>query len=83
MTSSSPNLPKMRTLRLSWFLETELDQAIRIHTIHSYKGLENAVVILTELDLASREEIVDQLIYVGLSRARNHAVVIGALPAPQ
>lgn len=68
---------------LSWFLDTEMDQAIRVHTIHSYKGLENAVVILTELDLTSREEIVSQLVYVGLSRARHHAVVIGALPAPQ
>lgn len=68
---------------LSWHLDTEMELAIRVSTIFKYKGLESAVVILTELDLASREETRDPLIYVGLSRARHHAVVIGALPAPQ
>lgn len=60
-----------------------MDLAIRVSTIFAYKGLESAVVILTELDMASREEILDQLIYVGMSRARHHAVVIGPLPPPQ
>lgn len=68
---------------LTWFLDTEMESAIRVSTIHSYKGLETAVVILTELDLASREEIVSQLVYVGMSRARHHAIVIGTLPEPQ
>lgn len=68
---------------LSWHLDTEMDLAIRVSTIFAYKGLESAVVILTELDMASREEILDQLIYVGMSRARHHAVVIGPLPPPQ
>jgi ATP:corrinoid adenosyltransferase len=67
---------------LSWDLDTEMESAIRISTIHSYKGLETSVVILTELDAASRPEMLNQLIYVGLSRARHHAVVIGALPEP-
>lgn len=67
---------------ISWHLDTEMDLAIRVASIFSYKGLESAVVILTELDLVSRDEIQNQLIYVGLSRARHHAVVIGSLPAP-
>lgn len=66
---------------LSWHLDTEMEMAIRVCSIFTYKGLETAVVILTELDQA-REDIRDQLIYVGLSRARHQVVVIGALPAP-
>lgn len=64
---------------LTWDLNTEMPMAARICTIHSYKGLESPVVILTELH-ALREEIANQLLYVGLSRARHHAVVIGDLP---
>lgn len=63
---------------LTWNLNTEMPMAARICTIHSYKGLESPVVILTELD-ALREEIANQLLYVGLSRARHHAIIIGDL----
>lgn len=65
---------------LTWDLEATMDSAIRVCTIYRYKGLESAVVILTELD-RRREDLSDQLIYVGLSRARHHAVVIGQLPS--
>jgi hypothetical protein len=64
---------------LTWNMETEMELAIRVCTIYRYKGLESAVIILTELD-QRREEISNQLIYVGLSRARHHVVVIGELP---
>ena len=64
---------------LTWRLDTEMPLAARVCTIQRYKGLESAVVILTELH-ALREEIANQLLYVGLSRARNHAIVIGDLP---
>ncbi|PJF27182.1 MAG: hypothetical protein CUN52_14885, partial [Phototrophicales bacterium] len=47
--------------------------------IYSYKGLESSVVILTELDKA-KDEVRDILIYVGISRAKNHVIVIGDLP---
>lgn len=66
---------------LTWDMDTQMDSAIRVSTIYRYKGLESAVVILTELD-QRREEISDQLIYVGLSRARHHAIIIGELPQP-
>ncbi|TVR18762.1 MAG: DUF2075 domain-containing protein [Anaerolineaceae bacterium] len=64
---------------LTWDLQTEMPLAGRISTIQRFKGLERAVVILTELH-ALREEIASQLLYVGLSRARHHVVVIGDLP---
>lgn len=73
---------KLGNFILSWYLDTEMELAVRVASIFSYKGLENAVVILTELDMVSRGEIQSQLIYVGLSRARHHAVVIGILPEP-
>lgn len=65
---------------VTWQLDNEMPMAARVCTIYSYKGLESPVVILTELH-ALRPEIADQLLYVGLSRARHHAIVIGDLPA--
>ncbi|MBU6455861.1 MAG: ATP-binding domain-containing protein, partial [Cyanobacteria bacterium REEB67] len=48
-------------------------------TIKSFKGLESNVVIVTELDetIHSRPEnvLVNEL-YVGLSRAKNHLIVM-------
>ena len=67
-------------LILTWDLDSKMANAIRVSTIYHFKGLESAVVILTELD-RRREEISDQLIYVGLSRARHHVIVIGEMPA--
>jgi superfamily I DNA/RNA helicase len=67
--------------RLTWKLEKVARNAIRVCTIYRFKGLESPVVILTELDRRSGE-FGNQLIYVGLSRARNHAIVIGELPEP-
>lgn len=64
---------------LTWQLDTEMPMAARVCTIYSYKGLESPVVILTELH-ALHPEIANQLLYVGLSRARHHAVIIGELP---
>jgi superfamily I DNA and RNA helicase len=49
-------------------------------TIHSFKGLERPVVILSELGHESSEENL-QLLYVALSRARHHVIVLGQLPA--
>jgi len=66
---------------LTWHLDTEMQMAARVCTIYSFKGLESPVVILTELH-ALRPEIANQLLYVGLSRARHHAIIIGELPEP-
>jgi superfamily I DNA and RNA helicase len=68
---------------LTWDLETTADNAIRVSTIHSYKGLETAVVILTELDKLRRDSANhNQLLYVGMSRARHDVYIIGHLPKP-
>lgn len=65
---------------ITWQLDTEMSMAARVCTIHSYKGLESPVVILTELH-ALHADKQNQLIYVGLSRARHHAIIIGELPS--
>lgn len=55
---------------------TNMHMAVRVCTIYSFKGLESAVIILTELDKLY-PDVAQQLMYVGLSRARNHVVVLG------
>jgi hypothetical protein len=44
-------------------------------TIHQYKGLESPVVIIVELEPGDTEGV-NNLLYVGASRARNHLIVI-------
>lgn len=44
-------------------------------TIHSFKGLESPVIIMTELDEETRRSV-DELLYIGCSRARHHLVVL-------
>lgn len=65
--------------QLTWNLSNFSNSNIRVSTIHSFKGLESPVVILTELD-HTFADIREQLVYIGVSRARNHLIVIGALP---
>jgi DNA-binding Xre family transcriptional regulator len=48
---------------------------IRFGSIRGFKGLESPVVILCELEDIDGESI-DQQLYVGFSRARNHCVVV-------
>lgn len=61
-------------VRLSWATTPEVG-AVQVSTIHSFKGLERPVVVLTELgDL--RQDIRRELLYVARSRASNHLVEI-------
>ena len=55
---------------------------IAVETIFAFKGLERPVVILTELGRWLPEDR-DSLLYVALSRARNHLIVLGKLPDPE
>jgi hypothetical protein len=51
------------------------DRGVRFSSIRAFKGLESPVVVLCELedlDLAS----LNQQLYVGMSRARNHCVLV-------
>lgn len=53
---------------------------VRITTIHAFKGLESPVIILAEGDRVPEYDSHDALLYVGLSRARQHLVILGELP---
>lgn len=50
---------------------TEGNKQLSFCTIHSYKGLENSVIILT--DIENYDDL--QLLYVGISRARSMLIV--------
>ncbi len=52
---------------------------VRFSSIRGFKGLESPVVILCELDDLD-DQTYDQQLYVGLSRARNHCVIVGPQP---
>jgi hypothetical protein len=65
---------KIGNIRLSWERTGNNDQ-IFCCTIHSFKGLESTVVILCELSgLHPRTQ--NEMLYVGMSRARHYLVVI-------
>lgn len=53
--------------------------AVLTSSVHSFKGLERPVVILAELGDKQQEDI-DQYLYLGGSRARNHLIVLAAEP---
>lgn len=44
-------------------------------TIHSFKGLESPVVIIAEVDETIKHNM-DELVYVGCSRARHHLIIL-------
>jgi superfamily I DNA/RNA helicase len=48
---------------------------VRFSSIRGFKGLESAVVVLCELEDLD-EDTRDQQLYVGMSRAKNHCVVV-------
>jgi superfamily I DNA/RNA helicase len=59
--------------RLTWSTETADPAAVQVSTIHSFKGLERPVVIMTELVHLPRGHE-PELLYVGRSRARNQLI---------
>jgi superfamily I DNA/RNA helicase len=52
-----------------------LGPKIRFSSIRGFKGLESPAVILCELEDLD-DETIDQQLYVGISRARNHGVIV-------
>lgn len=50
--------------------------SVHFSSIRGFKGLESSVVILCELDGIDSQTI-DQQLYVGLSRAKTHCVIVG------
>ena len=72
---------RVGNVRLTWDSYPQSNE-VRVSTIHAFKGLESPIVILTELDHLHENGQQDYLMYVGLSRARDHLIVLGELPEP-
>jgi len=72
---------KLGNVTLTWSPQAS-PGSLRVSSIHSYKGLESDVVLLTETDALGTSERAHRLCYVGLSRAKHHLVIVGSLPAP-
>lgn len=59
---------------------------IEVSTVHAFKGLERSVVVLTEFGSlrGGDEQRSDFLMYIGMSRAKHHLVLVGEeLPPPR
>ena len=67
------------SVRLAWGDPKPGD--VHCATIHAFKGLESDIIILAECDHAYAA-MRNPLMYVGLTRAKHHVVVIGKLPPP-
>lgn len=65
---------RIGNLKLSW-TEPGSSHTVHCSTIHGFKGLESPVIILCELEKAHAAKR-NELLYIGMSRARNHLVVI-------
>lgn len=78
-SSWQPNETRWGKYSPVWGLQKTFGKQINCCTIQSFKGLERPVVILTELDHLHPDQR-DLLLYVALSRAKTHLVVIGDLP---
>ncbi len=66
--------------RLSWnMLGPPSPNTLTCCTIFSFKGLERDIVILAEPDKIQQNAEREQLIYVALSRAKFHLIILGDL----
>ncbi len=54
---------------------------VLVSSVHAFKGLESPVVILAEAEHFRRHRYARELMYVALSRAKHHLVVLGDLPS--
>jgi hypothetical protein len=66
---------RLGNLSLTW-QSPPAPASIFCSSIPAFKGLESAVVILTELH-TMRPDVRDEQLYVATSRARSHLVVLG------
>lgn len=73
---------KIGKFKLTWDKPKRPDQ-VQVETVFRFKGLERAIVMLIpELEHRQMADW-DQLMYVGVSRATQHLVVVGELPEPR
>lgn len=77
--SELPSLKLQEPLSLVPLSNTSKPDEIVFASIHEFKGLEREIIVLTELDeiFASKtKEEIDALLYVAVSRAKHHLIVL-------
>ena len=82
LTPSAPTMSALRRRgRVNGYRLSEHPEAGAVLTssVHEFQGLERPVVILAGLG-DGHEEHLDQYLYVGGSRARNHLIVLATEP---
>jgi len=73
-----------RKYRLSWKMEGGyIPNTLTCCSIFAFKGLEKAVVILAEPDKIQGYAEREPLVYVALSRAKSHLIILGQLSREQ
>lgn len=72
---------RVGNVTLTWDAEPP-PNAVRVSTIHRFKGLDSPIVILAELDQMVGWPNHNELLYVALSRARSHLFILGECPEP-
>lgn len=76
-TSALPEGAKVGNATLTW--GEAGPKQLRVRSVHTFKGLESPIVILAEPERAHASSR-DALLYVALSRAQHHVIVLGELP---
>lgn len=67
---------EVKSVRIAPVEDLDRDTSdVRFSTIHAFKGLESPVVIICDLD-SLKEEQERALLYVGMSRARSHLILL-------
>lgn len=64
---------------LDLFVDELKENAIQVDTVRRFKGMENKVIIVTEMDdeyVNSNKELYDDMCYVSFSRAKNHLLLL-------
>lgn len=68
--------------KLSLFVDDKEENAVQIDTVRRFKGMENKVIIVTEMNdeyVSSHPELYDDMCYVSFSRAKNHLVIMSTI----
>jgi Nuclease-related domain/UvrD-like helicase C-terminal domain/AAA domain len=74
------SLRPTQDITLHWSAQADGTKQVRLDTIHSFKGLERPVVILTEIERWSAQGMNalnrERLLYVACSRAKHYLIVL-------
>lgn len=75
ITLLSPKRIENSILNTSEYVKYLMQQGVEVSTIHSYKGLENSIILLFDFDEINSIES-QRLLYVGISRAKQQLYIV-------